>query len=104
MGVCKKATLLLRARAQDQASTNLFGEWSVPAEYSVDAVDLEADRLLDAWEMQYFSTLTYGPNDDPDRDGMTNLAEYLAGTNPNDPNSKLAVKLHVTGPNAMVTW
>lgn len=32
--------------------------------------------------MLYFGTLAYGPNDDPDGDGLTNLQEQFLGTNP----------------------
>jgi len=49
--------------------------------------DTDMDGLPDAWEMTYFGTLAYGANDDPDGDGFSNLAEYLAGTNPNDAQS-----------------
>jgi len=49
--------------------------------------DTDADGLPDAWELQYFGTLSYGPADDPDGDGFTNLQEYQAGTNPADAGS-----------------
>jgi YD repeat-containing protein len=45
--------------------------------------DDDADGLSDNWEIQHFNTLAYGPNDDPDNDGITNLQEYQQGTNPN---------------------
>lgn len=44
--------------------------------------DTDADTLPDAWERQYFSNLTYSPNDDPDGDGLSNYQEYLDGTDP----------------------
>ena len=46
-------------------------------------LDADSDGLPDSWEMANFGTLAYGPNDDPDGDGLTNLTEYLDGTNPN---------------------
>jgi hypothetical protein len=46
----------------------------------------EPDELPDDWEMKYFGNLDQGPDDDPDRDGYTNLQEYQSGTHPNDPN------------------
>ena len=50
-------------------------------------IDTDGDGLPDAWEYTYFGNLTPGPNDDPDGDGETNLAEYRAKTNPTDVNS-----------------
>jgi len=41
------------------------------------------------WEMLYFGRLGIDPFADPDGDGLTNLAEYLAGTDPTTPNSAL---------------
>lgn len=53
--------------------------------------DADGDGLADAWEQQYFGGLAANPNDDPDGDGMTNLREYRAGTNPIDPQSLFEV-------------
>ncbi len=47
--------------------------------------DLDSDNngLPDYWEQQYFHTLTgTSPTADPDGDGMSNLQEFLADTNP----------------------
>ena len=46
--------------------------------------DTDSDGMPDWWEMKWFGTLAYGPNDDPDGDGLTNLQEYQYGTNPNN--------------------
>ncbi len=45
-------------------------------------LDTDSDGLPDDWEDFYFGNLAQGANDDPDGDGVNNLAEYLAGTNP----------------------
>ncbi len=45
-------------------------------------VDTDNDGLPDDWEMFYFGNLDQGANDDPDHDGVSNLAEYRAGTDP----------------------
>ena len=47
-----------------------------------DGTDSDNDGLPDEWEMQYFGNLEQGPTGDPDGDGLQNLYEYLAGTNP----------------------
>jgi hypothetical protein len=44
-----------------------------------------------------------GANGDPDGDGFTNLQEYLAGTDPKDPNSLLRIN-PLSGGGQIVTW
>lgn len=52
--------------------------------------DEDNDGLPDAWERFYFgNTWLYGAQDDPDGDGVTNINEYLRGTDPTDPDSVL---------------
>jgi len=50
-----------------------------------------ANGLPVDWELMYFGYTGVDPLADPDRDGMNNLAEYLAGTNPNDGLSGLRI-------------
>lgn len=57
---------------------------------SMSFVDTDGDGLPDNWEQQYFGGLGQNANQDFDHDGMTNLDEYKAGTNPADPNSRFA--------------
>ncbi len=52
---------------------------------------MDTNGLPIAWELQNFSTQGVDPLADPDHDGMSNKEEYLAGTNPNDTNDKLAI-------------
>ncbi len=44
--------------------------------------DSDHDGLDDAWEMAHFGTLALGAADDPDRDGVSNMAEQVLGSNP----------------------
>jgi hypothetical protein len=54
-------------------------------------VDVDGDGLADAWEMQHFGNLNQNGSGDFDGDGVNNLREYRAGTNPTDPNSLFEV-------------
>ncbi len=52
-------------------------------------VDSDTDNLPDWWEMDTFSTLIYSASQDNDNDGDNNREEFLAQTDPTDPNSRL---------------
>ena len=52
---------------------------------------LDTNGLPIAWEMANFGHTGVDPNADPDHDGMSNMQEYLAGTDPNNPNSCLCI-------------
>ncbi|MEI6674376.1 MAG: S8 family serine peptidase [Verrucomicrobiota bacterium] len=54
-------------------------------------VDTDTNDLPDWWESAYFGSIGSNPAADPDGDGFTNLQEYLMGTQPNNPASKLAI-------------
>ncbi len=49
---------------------------------SEDATDSDNDNLPDAWEALFFGDTSATPGDDADNDGLTNLQENEAGTNP----------------------
>ncbi|HXJ75697.1 MAG TPA: immunoglobulin domain-containing protein, partial [Candidatus Dormibacteraeota bacterium] len=81
---------------------NANGILSAPATLTVLA-DSDADHLPDIWMMQYFGH-TNGLSgdlsraaDDADADGVNNLAEYVAGTNPLDRRSFLKLELARVG-------
>jgi hypothetical protein len=68
---------------------------------------MDTNGLPIAWELLNFGHTGVNPNADPDGDGMSNLQEYLAGTNPNDLNSNLEITYFSSlpgGTQATVTW
>ncbi len=75
-------------------------------------IDSDGDGIPDNWMMQYFGHPTGQAGDlslaqdDADGDGMSNLAEYLAGTNPRDAHSYLRITgISVGGTNGVqITW
>ncbi len=46
--------------------------------------DSDSDGFKDSWEYLHFDSLSYGPTNDVDNDGLTNLEELNASTNPNE--------------------
>jgi hypothetical protein len=67
--------------------------------------DSDGDGLDDAWEQQFFGGLGANPNDDPDGDGLNNLREFRAGTNPTDAQSLFEIlEVNRAGANLRVRW
>jgi hypothetical protein len=61
------------------------GAKSVSATFDTDS---DIDGISDNWEMSYFNDLTTAnATSDFDTDGLSDLAEYQAGTNPLDPDT-----------------
>ena len=68
---------------------------------------LDANGLPIAWELTYFGHTNVDANADPDHDGMSNMQEYLAGTDPNNASSNLRItagSFWPGGTNVTLTW
>ncbi len=68
--------------------------------------DSDGDGIADAWELTYTNTLSaFTGTSDTDHDGMTDLQEYLADTNPFDPRDNLRVTaLERFGDYSLMEW
>jgi len=65
------------------------------------------DGLPDDWQTRYFGTKPAdwdGPNVDSDGDGATNWQEFLAGTDPRDPNSVLKMNMTSSAQGRRLSW
>ena len=62
--------------------------------------------IADDWQRAHFGYVGIDPSADPDHDGMSNYAEFWAGTDPLDGNSFLAVDAASlrTGTQVQVSW
>lgn len=68
--------------------------------------DSDGDGLDDTWETFFFSNLARNGTGDADSDGQSDLAEFLAGTDPTNAGSVLVVRRDLTaaGGTATIEW
>ncbi|MCF7785888.1 MAG: thrombospondin type 3 repeat-containing protein [Prosthecobacter sp.] len=67
--------------ADDYALANL-GQLKTVFSFEMDTGDANQNGIPDVWELQMFGNLNQIAGGDFDQDGLTNLAEYQAGTDP----------------------
>ncbi len=86
-------------------ATNPGGTGSLALSLQVQA-DADADGMGDAWETAH--GLNPAANDsaaDRDGDGLSNLAEWIAGTTPNNPTSRFAItSAALASGDVVLTW
>jgi len=73
------------------------------------SIDMDADGLPDAWEMDYFSSVTGAiASVDSDGDGEDNLSEYISGYVPTNPSSYFAITSYAgpttSGTPFIISW
>ena len=70
-------------------------------------VDSDMDGMADAFEFQFFGNLAMNMNTDTDGDGMSDVQEYLGGTNPTNASDRFQITLFDTNPggtSSLLTW
>lgn len=89
-------TLIFRSWASDLVA----GDFNSSRDFftlRLTAGDGDHDGLPDDWEIAYFGTLDRDGSGDLDGDGVTDAAEYAAGTNPTNDQSILRAMILLTG-------
>jgi hypothetical protein len=86
------------------------GEFQICGQVTSNApppVDNDHDLLADAWEIQYFGDTNAtggGASEDKDGDGVNNLYEYIAGTDPTTNTSCLVIEIGKYGGNMAIIY
>ena len=71
-------------RWDDPGHVNILSLADIGADEFVDA---DGDRMADEWEMKHFGDLSRDGSEDTDQDGLVDLDEYEAGTEPTEEDS-----------------
>jgi alpha-tubulin suppressor-like RCC1 family protein len=108
MGLSCGQTYYYRVRAYDAAGGSPY---SSIASANTSPDDLDCDGIPDAWMQQYFghpfgqSNDNSRATDDADGDGMSNLAEFQAGTDPTNSASAFRIlEIAALDEDMLITW
>ncbi len=99
----------LTAKAGTATATLTTGKttliYGAPSQGLIDRIDLTLGETYEQWSQRLFGSLV-SQTADADGDGRSNYDEYLAGTNPLDPSSRLMVKSFtpIRGGGFTITW
>ena len=113
-GWARAGTITYSYDGQDRLTGETFA--NTKTEYRYDAAnnlsvykvaqDADGDDMPDEWEQHFFGSLTNSTaTTDSDHDGQSDLAEYIAGTDPQNSGSYLkATKAEPGKPGFKITW
>ncbi len=90
--------LAFTSRAADIVPNDLndLNDVFLTSVHPLQTTDFNGDGIEDQWELAAFGTLEVNLDDDADGDGFSNGQEYVAGTDPNDPQSHLRLEINAT--------
>lgn len=82
-------------------------DWFIQVDHLAPGMDTDLDGIPDAWELRFAGDLNSLREDqDQDQDGQSDLAEYMADTDPFDPDDLLKITSLALNNNtqAQITW
>jgi hypothetical protein len=97
-------SVLFQSFAEDLAAGDYNGHRDIYVA-KIGATDSDGDSLDDEWEVAFFNNLLRSGSGDFDQDGRSDMAEFLAGTDPTNMGSTLRVlTLNFQAGSAAIMW